>query len=65
MSGDQLLGQAWQRQLLNGHQQAAVGSLDGIDNQLLQVITVAPFTRERGWVATTLSVVEAKSKPGG
>ena len=64
VSGDQLLGQAWQRQLLNGHQQAAVGSLDCIDNQLLQVITIAPLTRERGWVATALSVVEAEGKPG-
>ncbi len=65
VSGDQLLGQAWQRQLLSGHQQAAVDSLDCIDNQLLQVITIAPLTRERGWVATALSVVEAEGKPGG
>ena len=43
VGGDQMPGQAWQRQLLNGHQQAGVSTLNRINDHLLKVITVAPM----------------------
>ena len=48
---------------MNGHQQAGVSALNRIDDQLLQVIPVAPMACQGRLLTALVGVVEAPSKP--
>ena len=60
MGSNERPGHFRQRQLLNSHFDAVLSCINGVNQKLFQVISVAPFIRERRAIAIVTAVIERR-----